>query len=65
MGKRYLRRVEKNKTFKKTKNDANVSSTFLGEIGEIRQVTKISRTKLDKSLSSFDTNFRIKDKKGV
>ena len=41
-----------NKTYEKTKkkDDANVSSTFLVEIGKIRQVTNITRSNLDKSL---------------
>ena len=48
---------------KQKKDDANVSSTFLVEIGKIRQVTNITRSNLDKSLINFlDMNVRIKAK---
>ena len=54
-----------NKTFKRNQTkDANFSSTFLGKFGEIRQLTNISRTKIEKIAGKFDINVRIKGKKG-
>ena len=52
---------------KRAKNEANVSSTFLVEIGKIRQVINITRSNLHKSLTNFlDINVPyIKDKTGV
>ena len=56
----------KQNVYKKAKKDANVSSTFLAEIGKIRQVTNITRSNLDKPLINvLDINVLVKDKTGV
>lgn len=61
--KEYSPRFKNNrKHCKKTKTDAHVSARFLGECGESRQVTKISRSRLEKFVSNVKINVCIKDK---